>query len=180
MICNFKRSSMCSWLLLVFVSSSCSADDDWIKREAHMACGSAVVQVNAECKADPRDTTVNICQKYQLNIKKNNKISAFPIPYMPNSQRKTLEKQGYLLNEIVKVGDWTPQTMSCYDSEYIVISYTTGMNDEESVDGSLTSNSSSPFFNLNGEFILGEKESELREREIRRGGNYTYLNFSNK
>lgn len=171
---KFKYGGVCT--LLTFVSLNSFADDNWVKHEAHMQCGPAFVQLNTECKSDPGDSTVNICRYFTLKITKDNKINSYALPYMPDSQRKSLESQGYKFNRIVEAGDWAPQTMACYDNQYINITYYTGINSDEEVNGSLT-DGNAPFFDLNGEFVIGEKYETLSQRALRNGTNNTYVNF---
>ncbi|PVZ79342.1 hypothetical protein C9426_33980 [Serratia sp. S1B] len=166
--------------LLAFIAFNSIAEDGWLKRETNMQCGPALVKVSAECKVNPRDTTSNICKNYNISITKGDKKFSHSLPYIPETQRKLLEKQGYKFNEIIEGGDWVPQTMSCYDDESMIISYTTGMNDQETVSGSLTSNTHAPFFDLNGNFTSDEKNKELRLHEMRGDNNYTYINFIEK
>lgn len=174
---TIKFTSACS--LLFFVSLNSSADNNWTKREAHMQCGPALVQVNAECKNTPKNPTINICRSYTLKITKDNNDVSYQLPYMPDTQKKSLERQGYKFNKIVKAGDWAPQTLNCYDNGIVIVGYTTGISDEESVDDSLTSNTSAPFFDLDGNFITHSKEKILREKELRRQSGYLSINFTN-
>lgn len=101
----------------------------------------------------------------------------FHLPYIPESQRRILEEQGYKFNDVVEPGDWAPSVMKCYDNENIVIGYKLGLTEEESVKGSLISYVDAPFFNLSGEFITGDKLSDLRKREIRDRYNNVNIDF---
>lgn len=142
-----------------------------------MQCGSALVKVTASCKKAPGGFKVNTCKNYQLRISNNNTDKIFHLPYMPDKQRKTLERQGYQFNNIVEAGDWEPKLMKCYDDEYIIIGYNLGLTEEETVKESLILQIGAPFFNLQGEFVSGKKLEELRERELNSSLNYTLIDF---
>jgi len=175
---SFKFNGVCT--LLALVSLNTFADDSWIKREAEMQCGPALVQVNSECKIDPTDSTVNVCKNFQLNIKKDNKVKVLHLPYMPDNQRKLLESEGYTFGNIVKAGDWAPKTMKCYNDKYIVIGYALGLSEEETVKGSLLSYIDAPFFKFDGVFVVGDDALKLREQEIKDPYHNTNIDFIEK
>lgn len=162
---------------IYFVSFGCVADSGWDAKEAHMQCGPALVKITAECKVDPEITTANICKNYKMEIIGATDKKSYSLPYMPDSQRKRLEEQGYKFNNKVKPGEWAPSVMKCYDSKNIVIGYQLGLSEEESVDGSLLSYVDAPFFDLSGRFIKGSELSNLRSREAKDPYNNTNIDF---
>lgn len=171
---NFKlKLFLFVWLNLY----CCFASGSWSAKSAQMQCGPALVTVSAECQVDQSSSTENICKSYQLEIKNGKDNKLFPLPHIPNSQKTLLEQQGYSFNNIVKPGDWAPSMMKCYDNESIVIGYHLGLDEEESVKGSLLSYIDAPFFNLSGDFILGKKLSDLRIREIKDPYDNTNIEF---
>lgn len=178
MINKVRYTGVCS--LLVLVSLNSFADNSWASREAHMQCGPALIKISAECKNAPNDSTINTCKNYNIYITKDNKITSYKLPYMPESQRKSLIKQGYEFNEVVKAGDWASQTMSCFDNQYIIIGHTTGITEDDEVDSSLASTVQAPFFNLNGDFITGNIENSLRLKVRKHSAGDVYANFLNK
>ncbi|EOB13020.1 hypothetical protein NBO_252g0002, partial [Nosema bombycis CQ1] len=90
---------------------------------------------------------------------------------------ENIVERGYSFNNVVKPGDWTPSTMKCYDNENIVIGYHLGLDEEESVKGSLLSYIDAPFIDLSGNFITGNKLSELRSREMKNPYDNTRIDF---
>lgn len=170
-----KYSGTCA--LLVFVSLSSLADDNWESREAHMQCGLANIKVTAECKADPEDPDSNICQKFELKISQKNKVFTTKIPYMPIEQRDKLEKQKFTFPDIIDSTDWAPQKMLCIDDRYILIGYWDGMNDAETIDGSLSVNITAPIFDFNGDFVSKDKSKILRNKISPIPQGEVYINF---
>lgn len=167
------------WTLLALISFNCLAENSaWNNREVNLVCGEALVQIIAKCRPNPKDATNNICKNYTMKIINYGNKRTYVLPYISESQRASLLSQGYRFNNIIKPGDWAPQTLSCYDNKSLLIGYTTGMNDEEEIENSLTSNTQSPFFYLNGNFITGLEEKVLRQRELRRNGGYVNINFT--
>lgn len=164
-------------LLIWLIPFSCFAGDEWSNKTAQMQCGSALITVSAQCQAEPIFTEDNRCKNYQLEIKNGRDNKVFHLPYIPDDQKKLLEKQGYTFNNVVEPGDWAPFTMSCYDNESIVIGYQLGLTEEETVNGSLVSTIDAPFFDLSGQFITGRKLSELRKRELTGRNDYTFIDF---
>jgi hypothetical protein len=164
-------------LFMCLIPFGCIAGSDWNLKEAHMQCGPAIAKVIAECKTDQKNSPTNICKNYKLEITNVSGTKVFQLPYMPEGQRKILEDQGYTFNNVVKPGDWAPSMMKCYDNENIVIGYQLGLDEEESVKGSLLSYVDAPFFNLSGDFITGKKSSDLRAREIKDPYDNTNLDF---
>ena len=160
--CKFKFI-----LFIWLISFGSFASGEWSEKTAQMQCGPALVKVTAECQANQRSSTENICKNYQMEIKNDTNNKLFPLPYIPEEQKKILEDQGYSFNNVVKPGDWTPSTMKCYDNESIVIGYQLGLDEEESVKGSLLSYIDAPFIYLTGGFITGKNLSDLRTREIK-------------
>ena len=112
-----------------------------------------------------------------MEIKNGTNNKEFSLPYIPNSQKVLLEGQGYSFNDVVKPGDWTPSTMKCYDNENIVIGYHLGLDEEERVKGSLLSYIDAPFIDLSGNFVTGNKLSELRSREMKNPYDNTRIDF---
>ncbi|MDY1039334.1 hypothetical protein [Lelliottia sp. CFBP8978] len=168
----------CRFLLFIcMVSFGAFANSDWNAKAVQMQCGSALVKVTAECQMYQGSSTENICKDYQLEVKTSASNKVFHLPYIPKEQIKILEDQGYTFNNVVKPGDWAPSTMKCYENDSIVIGYHLGLDEEESVSGSLLSYIDAPFFNLSGEFITGKKLSELRSREIKDPYNNTNIDF---
>ncbi|POT59880.1 hypothetical protein C3432_04010 [Citrobacter amalonaticus] len=161
------------WLIPYYSFASTS----WSAKSAQMQCGPALVTISAECQVNQRSSTENICKSYQLEIKNGTHDKLFPVPYIPNDQKILLEKQGYSFNDVVKPGDWAPSTMKCYDNESVVIGYHLGLDEEESVKGSLLSYIDAPFIDLSGNFITGNKLSELRAREIKNPYDNTNIEF---
>lgn len=170
--CKFKL------LLIIWLIPLCSfASGKWSDKTAQMQCGPALVKVSAECQVNQRSPTENICKSYQLEIRNGTDNKVFPLPYIPKDQKEILEGQGYSFNNVVKPGDWAPYTMKCYDNESIVIGYQLGLAEEESIKGSLLSYIDAPFIDLSGNFITGNKLSELRSREIKNPYNNIYIDF---
>ena len=166
------------FLLLIWLTPFSSfAGDEWSNKTAQMQCGPALLTVNAQCQADPIFIKDNRCKNYQLEIKNGRDNKVFHLPYIPDNQKKLLEKQGYTFNNVVEPGDWVPLKMTCYDNESIVIGYHLDLIEEETVNGSLMSTIDAPFFDLSGRFITGRKLSELRKRELTRRNDFTYLDF---
>lgn len=163
--------------LLILVSLSSVADDNWINREAQMQCGIANINVTAECKTDPEDKDSNICKNFELKISQKNKIFSTKIPYMPLEQRNKLEKQKFTFPEVIDSTEWAPQKMICIDDKYILIGYWNGMNDAESIDGSLIENVSAPIFDFNGAFVSKEDAQELRRKTPSSPNGTAYINF---
>lgn len=161
-------------LLTPFFSFASGA---WNYKSAQMQCGPALVKVSAECQVNQKSPTENICKNYRLEIKNGANNKGFSLPYIPDSQKNILKKQGYSFDNVVKPGDWAPSTMRCYDNENIVIGYHLGLNEEESVKGSLLSYIDAPFIDLSGGFITGNKLSELRSREIKKPYDNTNIDF---
>lgn len=171
---TFKFKFFLCILLVPFFSF---ASDTWNAKSAQMQCGSALIKVSAECQVNQRSPTENICKDYHLEIKNGTNNNEFSLPYIPASQKSLLEGQGYSFNNVVKPGDWAPSTMKCYDNESIVIGYHLGLDEEESVKGSLLSYVDAPFFNLSGDFITGKKLSDLRTREVKDPYDNTNIDF---
>lgn len=155
------------------------ASGTWHTKSAQMQCGSALVKVSAECQVNQKSPTENICKNYRLIINNGTNNKEFSLPYIPNRQKVLLEGQGYSFNNVVKPGDWAPSTMKCYDNENVVIGYHLGLDEEESVKGSLLSYIDAPFIDLSGRFITGNKLSELRSREIKNPYDNTNIDFIN-
>lgn len=172
---TFKYSSLCTLLALVSLNSS--ADDSRAKREAHMQCGPALVQVSAECKTDPEDKDSNICKDFTIELSQKDKKLSENIPYMPIEQKKKLESQNYTFSGTISVTDWAPQRMFCIDDNYILIGYWNGMSDAEKIDGSLSASSSSPIFDLDGNFVNQDKSRELRKKLPTSSHDGTYIDF---
>lgn len=164
---------LCMFLTPFFLFAS----NAWNAKSAQMQCGSALVKVSAECQMNQKSPTEDICKNYHLEIKNGTNKKEFSLPYIPNSQKALLEKQGYSFNNVVKPGDWAPSTMKCYDNENIVIGYHLGLDEEESVKGSLLSYIDAPFIDLSGNFITGNKLSELRSREMKNPYDNTNIDF---
>lgn len=154
-------------LYMLLVPFFSFASGVWSVKTAQMQCGSALVKVSAECQVNRKSPLENICKNYHLEIKVGSHNNYFSLPYIPGSQKNLLEEQGYSFDNVVKPGDWTPSTMKCYDNENILIGYHLGLDEEESVEGSLLSYIDAPFIDLSGNFITGNKLSELRTREIK-------------
>ncbi|CZZ39706.1 Uncharacterised protein [Enterobacter kobei] len=171
---TFKFKFLLCMLLAPFFSF---ASGTWNAKSAQMQCGSALVKVSAECQMNQKSPTENICRNYQLEIKNGTNNKEFSLPYIPNSQKVLLEGQGYSFNDVVKPGDWTPSTMKCYDNENIVIGYHLGLDEEERVKGSLLSYIDAPFIDLSGNFVTGNKLSELRSREMKNPYDNTNIDF---
>lgn len=171
---TFKSKFLLCMLLAPFFSF---ASGTWNAKSAQMQCGSALVKVSAECQMNQKSPTENICRNYQLEIKNGTNNKEFSLPYIPNSQKVLLEGQGYSFNDVVKPGDWAPSTMKCYDNENIVIGYHLGLDEEESVKGSLLSYIDAPFIDLSGNFVTGNKLSELRSREMKNPYDNTNIDF---
>lgn len=171
---TFKFEFSLCMLLLPFFSF---ANGVWNAKSAQMQCGSALIKISAECQVNQKSPMENTCKNYHLEIKNDANNKEFSLPYIPNSQKVLLEEQGYSFNNIVKPGDWAPYTMKCYNNEYIVIGYHLGLDEEESVKGSLLSYIDAPFIDLSGNFIAGDKLSELRSREIQNPYDNTNIDF---
>lgn len=171
---KFKFKFLLCILLAPFFSFASST---WNAKSAQMQCGLALVKVSAECQVNQKSPKENICKNYRLVIKNGTNNKEFSLPYIPSRQKVLLEGQGYSFNNVVKSGDWAPSTMKCYDNENIVIGYHLGLDEEESVKGSLLSYIDAPFIDFSGDFITGKKLSELRSREIKNPYDNTNIDF---
>lgn len=149
--------------LLLSVSLGSFADDNWHNKEVSMQCGAAKVQVSAECQTDPEDNDSSICRNTRLNITQGSQHFSALLPYMPSEQKEKLEEQNYTFSNLMSVTDWAPQTMHCLQDKYILISYWNGMNDAETLDGSLSGGVSAPIFDFSGHFV---NQNELKKLSI--------------
>lgn len=170
-----KLSCVCSLLTLISLNSF--ASDSWTSREVNMQCGPATVKVSAECKADPEDDESNICKNVTLNISRENKKFSAVLPYMSLEQKSKLEKQKFTFQEIIDSSDWAPQKMFCVDDQYVLIGYWDGMNNAETIDGSLSANTTAPIFDFDGKFVSQEKSLALRGKIPPNPQGVTYINF---
>ncbi|MDK9605691.1 hypothetical protein [Lelliottia wanjuensis] len=161
---TFKSSGV--GIILTLISLNGFAAGIWSGKAAHMQCGPAGISVNAECKTDPEDEDSNICKNIIVKISQENNAFSAKLPYMPIEQKKKLEKQGFTFSDIIDTADWAPQKMYCIDDKYILIGYWNGMNDAETIDGSLTFNVSAPIFDLKGEFVDENVSKSLRKKAI--------------
>lgn len=175
MINKVRYTSVCS--LLVLISLNSFADDSWITREAHMQCGIATVKISAACQVDPEDKDSNVCKEFTMIVSQKNKTFSTKIPYMPAEQKEKLEKQKFTFSDIMDSADWAPQEMFCLDEQYILIGYWDGMNDAETIDGSLSPNVTAPIFDFNGTFVNNEKSKKLRNEINSQSHEKAYINF---
>ncbi|MGX5100606.1 hypothetical protein [Enterobacter cloacae] len=146
-----KNNGIC--ILLVLMSLNCYADERWNAKEVNMQCGSAIVMVRAECKTDPENADSSMCKGVTIKISQVDKIFTAKLPYMPIEQRKKLENQKFTFDDVIDTTDWAPQEMYCIDDKYILVGYWDGMNDAETIDGSLSFNVTAPIFDFDGHFV---------------------------
>ncbi|MEC5319910.1 hypothetical protein VSX61_13335 [Brenneria populi subsp. brevivirga] len=175
---NEKLRCLCCTIL--FVSLDCSASDNWKERHAQMPCGNAVVNVSADCKNDPDDSTLNICKSYQVSLISDGNTNTYALPYLPKDQRNFLKKSGVVFPDVVGAGDWVPQTVSCIEDKYILVGYVTGITEDDEGNNSLSLAANAPFFNAGGEFIQGDKVKELRTIIRKKGTGDLFVNFIEK
>lgn len=177
MIMNISFKLNCACSLITLISLSSFASDSWTSREVNMQCGPATVKVSAECKADPEDNESNICKNVTLNISRENKKFSAVLPYMSLEQKSKLENQKFTFPEIIDSSDWAPQKMLCVDDQYVLIGYWDGMNNAETIDGSLSANTTAPIFDFDGGFVSQEKSITLRSKIPPNPQGVAYINF---
>jgi len=129
-----------------------------------LQCGEATFQVISQCYDSNEDTELSSagsfrasCLSSQLavNWKGQQKILNFPMATA--QQKKILASKGYALTPVMKVGDWSPQSLACGQAtgiagHFVVINQATtnDINHEYHGKGSL---SDEPvLLNLNGTF----------------------------
>lgn len=171
----FKYSGV--GVLLSLISQNSFANEIWNARSAHMQCGPATVNVNAECKTDPEDEDSNICRNMSMKISHGSNVFTAKLPYMPIEQKKKLEKQKFIFSDVIDISSWAPQKMYCINDKYVLIGYWDGMNDAETIDGSLAFNVSSPIFDFSGGFVSEENSKGLRKQVVSISGDSVDIDF---
>lgn len=100
----------------------------------NLSCGDAVVHIESICQDRDEGLVdrgsagiIRKCRSAKMLITHNQNSIETKLPYIPESQRKNLEKQGYDFTGLMKNGQWSPFLLMCADKKkpLLLLSYIT-------------------------------------------------------
>lgn len=110
---------------LVFSTTAFAQNAPWrIQASDNLACGNTIIHVESTCQ-DPDEMesdrgsggVMRECRSAKMMITTPQKKLEINLPFLPEKQRKNLEKQGYAFNGIMKNGTWAPTFLTCLNQQ---------------------------------------------------------------
>lgn len=100
----------------------------------NLSCGDVVVHIESICQDRDEGLVdrgsagiIRKCRSAKMLISHNQNSIEIKLPYIPELQRKNLEKQGYDFTGLMKNGQWSPFLLICADKKepLLLLSYIT-------------------------------------------------------
>lgn len=163
--CNFLVYLIALFGFCLFAESVSAQTNQYkIYKSKLLQCGEATFQVISQCddshegaesgSAGPFRASC-LSSQLAVNWKGQQKILNFPMATA--QQKKILASKGYALTPVMKVGDWSPQSLACGQAagiagHFVVINQATTNNINQEYHGKGSLSDEPVLLNLNGTF----------------------------
>ncbi|MFW1985847.1 hypothetical protein ACG94M_21405 [Acinetobacter guillouiae] len=171
---NFLVYLMAFFGFCLFTESVSAQSNQYkIYKSKLLQCGEATFQVISQCddsnegaesgSAGPFRASC-LSSQLAVNWKGQQKILNFPMATA--QQKKILASKGYALTPVMKVGDWSPQSLACgqaagISGHFVVINQATTNNINQEYHGKGSLSDEPVLLNLNGTFTSEKLKAKI-------------------